>query len=201
MDVQFFLIAPPGVEPAQFLEPLRSALAAVPVAALLLPRGNASENAYKALAKAIVPVAQAAGTAVLVEGDPGLVRLTGADGLHVTGDAGALKAAIGALKPNHIVGAGSVESRHDAMSKGELGPDYIFFGAVTGQRPPEHREMARWWSEVFEVPAVFADPLADVAAATSEGAEFIGLGESLWAAPEGPAARLRAVAEALRVAA
>ncbi|MEQ1769726.1 MAG: thiamine phosphate synthase [Devosia sp.] len=199
MDLQFFLIAPPGAEPAQFLDPLRAALAAVPVAALLLPRGDLSDNAYKALAKAVVPVAQGLGAAVLVEGDPGLVRLTGADGLHVSGSVSEVKAAVSALKPNYIVGAGSIESRHDAMSKGELGPDYLFFGSVTGARPPEHREMARWWAELFEVPAVFADPLANADTATSEGAEFVGLGESVWSAPEGPAARLKAIAAALKV--
>ena len=83
------------------------------------------------------------------------------------------------------------------MSKGELGPDYIFFGPLAGSRDPEQREMARWWAEIMEVPSVLSDPAATADSATAEGSEFIGLGESLWAAPEGVTARLEAIAKAL----
>jgi thiamine-phosphate pyrophosphorylase len=199
MDVQFFLIAPPGADAAQFLPLLKDALDAAPAAALLLPRAGHSENGYKALAKAVIPVAQAAGVAVLVEGEPGVVKLTGADGLHVTGDTAALKAAVSALKPQHIVGAAGISSRHDAMSKGEIGPDYVFFGPSTGIRTPEQREIARWWAELMEVPAVLSDPAATPESASSEGCEFIALGDSLWSAASGPGAALKAIEAALKV--
>lgn len=201
MDAQIFLIAPAGADAASFLPQLRAALDAVPVAALLLPRGGLSENAYKALAKAVVPVAQGAGAAVLIEGEPGLVRLTGADGLHVSGGSSDIKAALAALKPDYIVGVGAIESRHDAMSKGEMIPDYLFFGPLAGIRDPEQREMARWWAEIMEVPAVLSDPLATPETASSEGCEFLALGDSVWSAPEGPAARLKGIAEHAGVAA
>ena len=199
MDVQFFLIAPPGADAAQFLPLLKDALQAAPAAALLLPRDGHSENGYKAFAKAVIPVAQAAGVAVLVEGEPGLVKLTGADGLHVTGDSAVLKAAVGALKPQYIVGAGGIASRHEAMSKGETGPDYLFFGPSTGTRAPEQREIARWWAELMEIPAVLSDTAATPESASSEGCEFIALGDSLWTAPAGPGAALKAIADALKV--
>jgi thiamine-phosphate pyrophosphorylase len=199
MDTQFFLIAPPGADAAQFMPLLKSVLAAASVSALLLPRGALGDNAYKALAKAVIPLAQAAGAAVLIEGEPGLVRTLGADGLHVEGDATQIKAAIGALKPDYIVGAAAMASRHDAMSKGELGPDYVFFGPTSGSRDPEQREMARWWAELMTVPAVLSDPAATAETATSEGCEFLALGESLWSAPEGAAQRLKAIGDALKV--
>ena len=106
-------------------------------------------------------------------------------------------AATQALKPDFIVGAGSIASRHDAMSKGELGPDYIFFGPLSGVRDPEQREMARWWAEIMDVPSVLSDPAATAETATSEGSEFIALSDSLWSAPEGVTARLGAIAKAL----
>lgn len=197
MTAQIFLIAAPDVDAPACIRMLDEALAASPVAALLLPRGQRSEGSYKALVKAVAPRAQAAGIAVLIEGDPGLVRTLGADGLHVEGGVNEVKAATSALKPDYIVGAGRIVSRHDAMSKGELGPDYIFFGPLTGARDPEQREMARWWAEIMEVPSVLSDPAATADSATAEGSEFIGLGESLWAAPEGVTARLEAIAKAL----
>jgi thiamine-phosphate pyrophosphorylase len=199
MDAQIFLIAPADAEPATFAALLQEVLAAAPIAALLLTRGTRAENAYKALAKAVIKPAQAAGAAVLLEGEPGLVKMLGADGLHVGGDTGALRVALDALKPDFIVGAGEISSRHDAMSKGELGADYIFFGPLAGTRDPEQREMARWWAEVMTISSVLSDPAATPESAASEGSEFIGLGASLWAAPEGPAAALRAIVAGMGV--
>lgn len=197
MTAQIFLIAPVDTDATGCVHKLEEALAATQVAAILLPRGGRSEGSYKALVKAVTPRAQDAGVAVLIEGEPGLVRMLGADGLHVEGDVSAVKAATAALKPDFIVGAGRIDSRHDAMSKGELGPDYVFFGPISGPRDPEQREMARWWAELMEVPSVLSDPAATAESATSEGAEFLAVGESLWSAPEGVTARLGAIAKAL----
>jgi thiamine-phosphate pyrophosphorylase len=200
MTAQIFLIAPADADAAGCIEKLEEALAATTVAVILLPRGKRSEGSYKALVKAVTPRAQDAGVAVLIEGDPGLVRTLGVDGLHVEGDVSAVKAATAALKPDFIVGAGKIDSRHDAMSKGELGPDYVFFGAINGSRDPDQREMARWWAELMEVPSVLSDPAATAESATAEGAEFLALGDSLWTAPEGVTARLEAIAKALESA-
>lgn len=200
MTAQIFLITPAETDGARCQELLNEAFAATTVAAVLLTRGNRSEGSYKALVKAVAPRAQAAGVAVLIEGDPGLVRTLGADGLHVEGSAAEVKAATAALKPDYIVGAGRIASRHDAMSKGELGPDYIFFGPLSGPRSPEQREMARWWADIMEVPSVLSDPTATAETAAADGAEFIALGDSLWSAPEGVTARLGAIAQALESA-
>jgi thiamine-phosphate pyrophosphorylase len=197
MTAQIFLIASPDVDAPSCTRMLDEALAASPVAALLMARGGRSEGSYKALVKAVAPRAQAAGVAVLIEGDPGLVRTLGVDGVHVEGGVSEVRAATQALKPDYIVGAGQIASRHDAMSKGELGPDYIFFGPLSGARDPEQREMARWWAEIMEVPSVLSDPMATAETATSEGSDFIGLSDSLWSAPEGVTARLGAIAKAL----
>jgi thiamine-phosphate pyrophosphorylase len=197
MTAQIFLIADADVDPSSCTRMLDEALAATDVAALLLPRGSRSEGSYKTLVKAVTPRAQAAGVAVLIEGDPGLVRMLGADGLHVEGDAEAVRAATKALKPDFIVGAGNIESRDDAMEKGELQPDYIFFGPLSGARGEDQREMARWWAEIMEIPSVLSDPEANGETASAEGAEFIGLGQSVWTAPEGVTARLAAIAKTL----
>jgi thiamine-phosphate pyrophosphorylase len=197
MTAQIFLITPPDTDAPTCLRRFDEAIAAAPVAALLLTRGMRSEGTYKALVKVVAPRAQAAGVAVLIEGDPGLVRTLGADGLHVEGSINDVKAATQALKPDYIVGAGQIASRHDAMSKGELGPDYVFFGPLGGPRDPEQREMARWWAQIMEIPSVLSDPAATADTATAEGSDFIALGESLWSAPEGVTARLEAIARAL----
>ncbi len=174
MTPQIYLIAPADAEPKPFAEQLNSLLTA-DVVALLLPRGQRGDNAYKDFVKAVAPKAQAAGAAVLIEGEPGLVRMLGADGLHLTGGVGAVRAAIAALKPDFIVGAGDVHSRDDAMEKGEAGVDYILFGPLSGPTPDSQRELATWWAETMEIPGVFSDPAATATDIDAAGCEFIGL--------------------------
>ena len=179
MSAELFLIASTDI-PAETLGPaLKAALAEHEVAALLLPRGSLSENAYKTLVKSVAPLAQQAGAAVLIEGQPGLVRLLGVDGLHVSGGGDAVRDAIKVLKPQMIVGVGDIHSRDDAMEQGELGVDYILFGPLSGAITPAEREMAHWWAETMEIPSVLSDPVADYAGYDAEGCEFIGLGLKL----------------------
>ena len=147
---------------------------------LFLPRGKRSEGDYKALVKALVPVAQQQDVAVLIEGEPGDVRKLGADGLHVSGGPAALQEAVEALRPDFIVGARGFATKHEAMEAGELDVDYVFFGPLSGPIEPAARELARWWAETMTVPSVLSDPEADVATADAEGCEFIALGERLW---------------------
>lgn len=175
MTADIYLIAPPDAEAAALKKALAAAFARQPVAALLLPRGERAERDYKEFVKAIVPVAQAADAAVLIEGEPGLVRTLGADGLHVTGGIGAVRAAIEALKPNFIVGAGDVRSRDDAMNKGEAGIDYILFGPLAGSISPAQRELAGWWAETMEIPSVLSDPASAAEEIDAAGCEFIGV--------------------------
>lgn len=175
MSAEIFLIAPTDLPTDQLLAALATTLERDEVSALLLPRGNLGENAYKDMAKRIVPLAQAKGAAVLVEGEPGLVRLLGADGLHVPGGIKAVKEAIAALKPNLIVGAGDIHSRDDAMLKGEAGVDYILFGPLSGSISASEREMAQWWAETMEISSVLSDPEAGPANYDAGDCEFIGL--------------------------
>ena len=187
MTPELYLIAPAGAETPHFAETLKRVLAEATVSALLLPAGGRAERAYQNFVKAVAPVAQEAGCAVLIEGDPGLVRRLGVDGLHVAGGLPAARAAVSALKPDFIVGIGDVGSRHDAMTLGELGLDYIMFGPISGAIGPDMREMAAWWAETMEIPGVLSDPQATAATADAAGCEFLALSDSVWAAEDAAA--------------
>jgi thiamine-phosphate pyrophosphorylase len=175
MTPEIYLIVPADASADAVERRMAETYARTKVAALLLLRGTRAEGDYRALVKALAPGAQAAGAAVLIEGEPGLVRTLKADGLHVGGGIADVRAAIEALKPDFIVGAGNVRTRHDAMQKGEEGIDYILFGPLSGPISPSERELARWWAETMEVPSVLSDPEADLENFAAEGCEFIGL--------------------------
>jgi thiamine-phosphate pyrophosphorylase len=196
MSTQLYLVAPPDAETEALAHELREIFGVAAVAALLLPRGHRPDSAYRTLAAEIIAVGQAADCAVLVEGSPEEVRALGADGVHVGGPLPAVRAAIAALKPELIVGTGGVTSRHDAMTIGELAPDYIMFGPLSGATAPEIRDLAGWWAETMEIPSVFSDPAATPETADALGCEFLALSESIWQAAS-PAAAVAAIADRL----
>ena len=195
MAPQLYLVTPADADPDRFGPVLMAMLSAAEVAALLVRRGSRDQDAYAALLERIVNIGQGAGVAVLVEDDVALAKRLGADGVHVTGGVVEVSQALEALKPGMIVGAGGIGSRHDAMSLGELEVDYVFFGPLGGEADPKAAELAQWWAETFEVPAVLSDPAAGEAP-DARGAEFLALSASVWSAPS-PADALRAVAAKL----
>jgi thiamine-phosphate pyrophosphorylase len=166
-----FLIAPPGVDLARGLDRFPA------TRALLLRRG---EGDYAAWVHSAAPIAQARDVAVLIEGEPADVKALGADGLHVTSGLAAVRTAVATLKPQLIVGAGGILSRDDAMSLGEAGVDYVFFGPLSGATDERTRELARWWAETMQVSCVLSDPEAIDGPAEAEGCDFIGLGDAVW---------------------
>ncbi|MHA6690777.1 thiamine phosphate synthase [Devosia sp. A449] len=187
MAPQLYLITPANPD----LPSLMAVLSAAEFSALLVARGTQDAAAYAKSAEAIVNIGQGAGCAVLLEDDAALARRLGADGVHVTGGPAAIKAAIAAIKPAMIVGAGNLASRHDAMTAGEMDIDYVFFGPGD-----DAAELAQWWAETFEIPAVLSLPAAAPEAADAHGAEFVALSDSLWAAPA-PAEMAQALAASM----
>ena len=183
MTARPYLIAPVDLAPEKVAGILTPLLAAVPVAALLIPRGGMNADAYGAMAAALVTIAQQHGCAVLVENDAELARALGADGVHVTGGTALLHGVIKALKPDYIVGAGGISSRHEAMEIGELEVDYLMFGPLSGAATDADRENAGWWAENFVVPSVFSDPSSDVPGPDDQGCEFVAIGEKILREP------------------
>jgi thiamine-phosphate pyrophosphorylase len=200
MAPQLYLITPTNAEPESFPATLMAVLNAAEFSALLVARGNMADAAYARLAAAVINVGQGAGCAVLVEDDMALARQLGADGVHVTGGSAAIKAAVTALKPAMIVGAGNLHSRHDAMTAGEMDIDYVFFGSTDGEPGAGAVALAEWWAQTFEVPAVLSQPDAGPDTADARGAEFLALSQSLWSAPS-PAGAMQAIASSLGVSA
>lgn len=171
---------------------LTQALEAADIAAVLLRLPAADERAGIKAVKAVAPLVQPRGVALLLDGHADLVARSGADGAHLTGTA-AFLAAAPSLKPDRIAGAGGLATRHDAMLAAEAGADYVMFGEpdAAGRRAPLSAIVERlaWWSEVFEVPCVgYAAELAEVSALAQAGADFVALGDFMWNHGADPAA-------------
>ncbi|MCZ4273708.1 thiamine phosphate synthase [Maritalea porphyrae] len=191
MRAQIYLITPPDAEPA-FASTLQATLKGTEVAAVLIQRGEREDDAYLEVAKALTPIAQNAGAAALLDNMPEAVNKLGADGVHMTGAAKDILNAVKSLKPASIVGAGGIHSKHDAMTKGELNVDYVFFGHLAPSKAADEftpEELADWWAETMEIPAVGFNPEQTD---TKVRFEFRALRENVWSAQD-PATRLKQI--------
>jgi thiamine-phosphate pyrophosphorylase len=200
-----YLVTPALDDTAAFAAELGSALAAGDVAAVLLRLNDADERTLINRAKLVAAAVQRRDTALLIDGHASLVARVGADGAHLTGIA-AFTAALVALKPDRIAGAGGLRSRHDAMLAGEAGADYAMFGEPDrrGQRPPFEavEERVEWWANLIEVPCVgYAAQADEVEPLARAGADFVALGDWIWLQSGPPAAAVAAATQALARAA
>ncbi len=190
-DPRLYLIAPAQQQAIQ-LRSLGRHLAGDRIASLLLPFDRDLEEAATA---GLIEEIQASGVALLIADDPQRAVRLKADGAHIDGNREALHAALGALKPAHIVGAGCLSSRDAAMQAGEAGVDYVMFGAC-GPDPLQrarHRviEQIEWWADIFTIPCVgYAETLDQIADLAMAGADFLALGPAIWHEPRGPEAAL-----------
>jgi len=188
---RLYLVTPPLADAAGFVPALTAALGAGDVAAVLVRLTEADERTQINRIKALAPAVQDAGAALLIDGHPNLVARAGADGAHATG-IDAVTEALEALKPDWLVGAGGLSSRHDAMTAAEAGCDYVMFGEIDaeGRRAPFDAILERvsWWAEVFEAPcAAYAASIDEVAPLVEAGADFIAVGHDaddwIWREP------------------
>jgi thiamine-phosphate pyrophosphorylase len=201
---RLYLATPLEEDPQALLETLPRLLAQADVAAVLLRLKDADPRTLISTIKALAPAIQGNGAALLLDGHVDLVARAGADGAHVSGIE-ALKDALPALKPNRIAGCGGLKTRHDSMTAGELGADYVMFGEPdeSGERPslPAIVERLQWWDELFEPPCVgFAGAANELGELAAAGADFVLVGDFIWTDPRGASVALREAAEAIRQA-
>ncbi len=200
-EPRLYLVSPEVADAATFADTLAAALAGADVAAVLLRLAAGDERGLINIAKKLAPLVQSAGAACLIAGHPDIVARVGADGAHLTGIE-AFTAAQGTLQPDRIAGCGGLATRHDAMLAAEAGADYVLFGEpdAAGYRPSFEAvaERVTWWAEIFEPPCVgFAVSLAEVNALAAAGADFVALGDCVFADARGPAAALADAAQRL----
>ena len=190
---RLYLVTPPVADTGDFAAELKHALGAAEPAAVLLRLADGDERSLINRVKAIAPAVQDNGAAILLDGHPGIVARSGADGAHLTG-IDDFTVALAQLKPERIAGVGALASRHDAMTAAEASADYIMFGGPDVEPSLTHEQVG-WASELFELPCVaFANSANEIAPLVAAGADFIAL-DFVWRDPRGVAA---AIAEALQ---
>ena len=201
---RLYLATPEVDDPTALLASLPGLLAGADVAAVLLRLKPTDQRTLISRIKALAPAIQQGGAALLLDGNVELVARAGADGAHVTGIE-AMQDALPTLKPDRIMGVGGLETRHDSMAAGEAGADYVLFGEpdAGGLRPSAEAiaERLDWWAELFEPPCVgYAASREEAHEFAAAGADFVLVGDFVWADPRGAAAGLKDAEQTIRQA-
>ena len=201
---RLYLATPILDDPSSLLANLPGLLARADVAAVLLRLKTTDQRTMISRIKTLAPVIQDSGAALLLDGHVELVARAGADGAHLTGIE-AMEDALPTLKPDRIAGVGGLTTRHDSMAAGEAGADYVLFGEpdASGQRPSVEAiaERLQWWAELFEPPCVgFAASRQEIGEFAAAGADFVLVGDFIWADPRGAAAALQDAEQTIRQA-
>src|ERR1700744_2763432 len=127
---RLYLITPPAIaDLAAFLKALEAALGAGDVAALQVGLKDVGDDETPAAVRAILPIAQARGVAVILNDRPDLAARLGCDGVHVGQDDASYAEARRVVGKDRMVGVPCHDSRHLAMEAAEAGADYVAFGA------------------------------------------------------------------------
>ncbi|HEV2652565.1 MAG TPA: thiamine phosphate synthase [Rhizomicrobium sp.] len=196
---RLYLITPPKLETRAFGETLKRALDGGDVASLQLRLKDVPDDAIRQATDILMPIAQRAGVAFILNDRPDLAAELRCDGVHVGQEDASYDDARAAVGRDAIVGVTCHDSRHLAIDAAEAGADYVAFGAFfpTATKEPKTRadiETLQWWAEMMTVPVVAiggitvdnAKPLVEA------GADFLAVSAGVWDYKDGPAAAVKA---------
>lgn len=199
---QIYLITPPAFDLETYPDILARILDSTDIACLRLDMASKDESDVSRAADTLREVAHARDVALVITDHVLMVERLGLDGVHLTDAARTVRFARKSLSPEAIVGSFCGALRHDGLSAGESGADYISFGPVgaspLGDGTVAEKDLFQWWSDVVEVPVVAEGGLTqalitDLAPIT----DFFGIGDEIWSTDD-PQATLSELIAAMR---
>lgn len=194
---QITLITPPTFDPEVFPDRISRVLDGYEIACLRLTLATKDEDLLMRAADAAREVAHARDVAVVIDNHLILADRLGLDGVHLTDGARSVRKARKDLGADAIIGSFCGISRHEGMSAGEAGADYVALGPLgeTSLGDGSHAEFDtfEWWSQVIEVPVIAEGALtAELIARFGPVTDFFAVGEEIWGADD-PLAALKAL--------
>lgn len=186
---QITLITPAVLDLETFPDRLAAVLDTVEVACLRLSLASRDTDLLGRAADACRLVAHARDVAVVIDNHLLLAERHGLDGVHLTDGARQVRKARKDLGADAIVGAFCGTSRHEGISAGEAGADYVAFGPIGGADLGDGSlapfELFEWWSEMIEVPVIAEGGVSEeLVARFGPVTDFFAVGEEIWAAED-----------------
>lgn len=199
---QIYLITPPEIELSQFPDQLARVLDSTDIACVRVALATRDEDRLSRAADAVREVCYPRDIALVISEHVLLAERLGLDGVHLTDAARSVRKVRKDLGDDAIVGTFCGASRHDGITAGEIGVDYVSFGPVAqtplGDGSVAEFETFEWWSQMIEVPVVAEGALdVDIIRKLAPVTDFFGIGEEIWRADD-PAAQLATFIQAMK---
>ena len=199
---QIYLITPSELEPSRFPDQLSKVLDTVEIACVRLALSTQDEDRIARAADLLRDICHSRDIALVIDSHVLMVERLGLDGVHLTDGSRSVRKTRKDLGQDAIVGAYCGTSRHDGMTAGEAGADYVCFGPVgttpLGDGSQAEPDLFQWWSEMIEVPVVAEGAIGDAqVSALKDITDFFAIGEEIWTADD-PANRLSQLVSAIR---
>ena len=201
---RLYLITPQQLTTDSFVDCLAAALDSGDVGCVQLRLKGADDDAVCFASERLMPVCHARDVAFLVNDRPDLAKLIGADGAHIGAEDGSTAEARALLGDDAILGVSCYDSRHLAMQAGEAGADYVAFGAFfpTQSKTPRARAepyLFKWWRQmtIMQSVAIGGITAENCAPLVQAGADFLAVIAAVWEHPNGPAAGVKAINNAI----
>ncbi len=197
MKPRLYLVSPPEINLDEFAAHFERALKGGDVACFQLRLKNKAgipvpDTEIIASCGRLIAIAHAHNVAFLINDRPDLVKLTGADGVHIGQDDMAYAKARVLLGKDAIIGVTCHNSRHLAMVAGEAGADYVAFGAFYPTLTKVSKfsadlEILSWWQSTMELPCVAIGGITveNVRPLIEAGADFIAVSQGVWGHADG----------------
>ncbi len=186
---QIYLITPSEFELSSYPDRLAACLDSTEIACVRLALGTNDDARIAKAADALREVTHARDVALVIDSHILMVERLGLDGVHLTDGARSVGKVRKDLGEDAIVGSYCANSRHDGMTAGELGADYVSFGPVgetsLGDGRQAELQLFEWWSLMIEVPVVAEGALnADLIRKLAPHTDFFGIGDEIWGADD-----------------
>lgn len=198
---QIYLISPAEFDLSTYPDQLAACLDSTEVACVRLALATKDEARIAKAADALRAVTHERDVALVIDSHIMMVERLGLDGVHLQDGARSVKKVRKDLGDDAIVGSFCTNSRHDGMTAGELGADYVSFGpvgeTVLGDGRQAERDLFEWWSMMIEVPVVAEGALNETLIRDlSPYTDFFGIGDEIWG-DDAPAKALTALRSAM----
>lgn len=200
-QAQLYLITPPAFELSSFPNLLQKVLDVAPVACVRLAMASKDEGTIAKAGDALREICHARDIPLVIETHLIMVERLGLDGVHLTDGARTVRYARNELGADAIIGSFCAASRHDGLTAGESGADYVSFGPCgqsgLGDGMTVPTDLFQWWSDVVEVPVVAEGVLSvETIKTLSPVTDFFAVGEEIWNTDD-PAASFKTLFDAI----
>jgi len=200
---KIYLITPPQFELSSFANDLSGLLDVFEIACVRLRCASEAADDVGRTADKLREVCHAREVPLIVENHGKIAVTHGLDGVHLTDGARQIRYIREMLADEAIVGSYCENSRHNGLTAGEAGADYVSFGPMVetplSTTEPADLDTFSWWSEVVEVPVVAEGAISlEMMEKLAPITDFIALGAEIFGATDAPVKALSAFVERIR---